>query len=75
MPGMEATPKAAASPEASGPPPFVSFAGFAPVSPGFSGWTMFDLPAGNYGAICFVPDVKTGAPHFVLGMALAFSAS
>lgn len=73
MPGMAATP--AASPEASGPPPAVSFAGFAPMSAGYSGWTMFNLEPGNYGALCFVPDVKTGAPHFALGMQMAFSAS
>ncbi len=72
MPGMDATPAAA---EASGPPPFLSMAGFAPMSAGYSGWTMIDFKAGNYGAVCFVPDPKTGKPHFALGMAMAFTVS
>jgi uncharacterized cupredoxin-like copper-binding protein len=27
-----------------------------------------DLPAGDYGLICFVPDAKDGKPHLAHGM-------
>lgn len=78
MPGMDmGTPSDAsipATPEAAGAPPAVDIGGIAPVSPGYGGWALLDLKAGNYGAICFVPDVKTGAPHFALGMTMAFTA-
>jgi len=75
MPGMESTPTPAGSPTASGPPPVLDFAGFAPVSPGYTGWALIGLAAGNYAAVCFVPDSESGKPHFMLGMAMAFSAS
>jgi hypothetical protein len=77
MPGMEGTPETAASPAAapSGPPPLVDVAGFAPVSPGYSGWALLDLEAGNYLALCFVPDTATGKPHFMLGMEMGFTAA
>lgn len=73
MAGMESTPTA--SPAPAGPPPFTDVAGFAPVSPGNGGWALLDLEAGNYAALCFVPDVKTGQPHFMLGMAMALTVS
>lgn len=77
MPSMEGTPEAIGSPAAapSGPPPMVDMAGFAPVSPGYSGWALLDLEAGNYLALCFVPDTATGKPHFMLGMKMAFTAA
>lgn len=77
MPGM-ATPDSApavASPSPVGPPPVVEKDGFAPVSPGHGGWMLLDLEAGNYAAVCFVPDPATGKPHFLLGMAMGFTAS
>jgi hypothetical protein len=27
-----------------------------------------DLPPGEYGLVCFVPDAKDGKPHFMHGM-------
>ena len=64
---LAAPPKpASATPPA--PPPFTSIAGIAPMSPGEVNWAVFDLEPGDYFAICFVPDHKTGAPHFDLGM-------
>jgi hypothetical protein len=35
-------------------------------------WVVFDLQPADYFAICFVPDPKTGAPHFDLGMIRPF---
>lgn len=73
----EATPPAAAPAAASpaGAPPVVDVDGFAPVSPGYGGWVLLHLDAGNYAALCFVPDIKTGKPHFMLGMQQAFTVS
>jgi hypothetical protein len=77
MPGMAASTPAAVPPQASpaGAPPVVENDGFAPVSPGYGGWLLLDLEAGNYAALCFVPDIKTGKPHFMLGMQQAFTVS
>lgn len=62
----------AATPVA-GPPPFTSVAGTAPKSPGQTNYLVLDLVAGEYFAICFVPDIETGAPHFALGMLMPFT--
>ncbi|HET7093318.1 MAG TPA: hypothetical protein VFI22_07570, partial [Thermomicrobiales bacterium] len=67
-----ATPMAEASPMA-GAPPFVGVAGVAPMSPGETNWMPFDLEAGDYLALCFVPDPATGKPHFALGMVMPFT--
>jgi hypothetical protein len=73
-----ATPDAAtndmATPAAAGAP-FTSIGGAAPMSPGTSLWYTADLDAGDYFAICFVPDSESGAPHFVLGMISPFTIS
>ena len=69
----QASSSPAATPVMSGPPPFVVVAGVAPMSPGETNWAMLDLTAGGYFAICFVPDPKTGAPHFALGMLMPFT--
>ncbi|MGI8485877.1 MAG: hypothetical protein ACR2OU_16660 [Thermomicrobiales bacterium] len=71
VPGAVATPQA--TPVMSGPPPFVAMAGVAPMSPGETNWALIDVTAGDYFAICFVPDTKTGAPHFMLGMIMPFT--
>ena len=34
-----------------------------------------DLTSGNYVMMCFLPDTKTGAPHFTLGMIQPFTVS
>lgn len=56
------------SPAAAQGAPFVGVNGWAPAFPGASGWMIADLEAGDYFAICFVPDPASGAPHFALGM-------
>jgi hypothetical protein len=68
-----ATPMAA--PPASGPPPFTLVAGVAPMNPGFTNWPVLDLEAGDYLAVCFVPDPASGKPHFALGMLMPFTVS
>ena len=66
-----------ASPAAGAPagPPFVSIGGVAPLSPGETNYAVLDLAAGDYIAICFVPDAETGAPHFAMGMIAGFTVS
>ena len=67
----EATP--AGSPEAAGPPPFTGVTGVAPMNPGQVNYVETTLEAGDYFAICFIPDPATGAPHFALGMLMPFT--
>jgi hypothetical protein len=74
MAGMEheATPDAVGTPRPAGAP-FTAVAGWAPASPGTSGWIQFDAAKGTYVAVCFVPDAETGAPHYMLGMIQFFT--
>jgi uncharacterized cupredoxin-like copper-binding protein len=65
-------PSPVASPSAGGPP-FTLLAGAAPMSPGQTVWSVMDFEAGDYFAICFVPDPESGAPHFALGMIAPFT--
>ena len=58
-----------------GPPPIIPSGGISAAAPGSSIFVDLDLKAGNYVAICFVPDTKTGAPHFTLGMIKDFTVS
>ncbi|TAN10899.1 MAG: hypothetical protein EPN34_08955 [Burkholderiaceae bacterium] len=70
---LTAPPKpGSATPVPSAPPPFTSVAGTAPMNSGAVNWVVFDLQPADYFAICFVPDPKTGAPHFDLGMIRPF---
>jgi hypothetical protein len=57
----------------SGPPPFDDVGGIAGLQTGTAGWMKLNLQPANYVALCFVPDVKTGKPHFMLGMIAAFT--
>jgi hypothetical protein len=43
------------------------------MNPGYTNWAVLDLEAGDYLAICFVPDPATGQPHFALGMVMPFT--
>jgi hypothetical protein len=52
-----------------GPPPGTTHGGVAGIMPGAHSFIEVDLPPGNYGLICFLPDAKDGKPHFVHGMA------
>lgn len=57
-----------------GPPPFEFAGGFQAMMPGQTGWTILDLTAGDYAAICFIPSPANAfKPHFALGMARAFT--
>lgn len=71
--GPAATPSAPVATPAPSGPPFVGVGGCAPMNPGFSVWPVLDLAAGNYISVCFVPDIKTGKPHVMLGMFGEFS--
>lgn len=58
-----------------GPPPGgepQGVGGVAAQVPGDSSFVEFDLEPGTYVFVCFVPDEKTGKPHFNLGMYEAF---
>lgn len=57
------------SEEASGPPPFEDVAFWSPMGPGQTAWVTWDLPAGEYTVVCFLPDLNgDGAPHHAHGM-------
>lgn len=62
---------APAAPAASAP--FIAVAGVAPMSPGAVNWAVLDLKDGDYFANCYIPDTKTGKPHFDLGMIAPFT--
>jgi hypothetical protein len=57
----------------SGLPPFDDADGIGALQPGTAGWMKLNLQPATYVALCFVPDVKTGKPHFMLGMISAFT--
>ena len=44
-----------------------------PEDKGGAGFVSFDLPAGDYAAICQIPDPASGKPHLALGMAKGFT--
>lgn len=71
----EAEPMASpvASSEGESVPPFTAVAGVAPMTSGYTNYLELDLEAGDYFAICFIPDDETGAPHFALGMIMPFT--
>jgi hypothetical protein len=78
--GMPATPELGDSPTAMGSPMAgldpaqVVEVGFsAVISTGRSNWVEFDLPAGTYVAVCFIPDFADGMPHIMKGMAEMFT--
>jgi hypothetical protein len=52
----------------SGPPAFQSVGGFQGVDANGSGWLTLDLPAGDYGFYCAIPDPNTGKRHLEEGM-------
>jgi len=56
-----------------GEPPFLTWRGAAAsVAPGDTTGSINDLPAGQYVAICFVPDPADGHPHVSKGMIREF---
>ncbi len=56
-----------------GPPPFTDAGGMGALALGSSAWLKLTLQPGNYVAVCFVPDAKTGKPHYMLGMNSSFT--
>ncbi len=56
-----------------GAPPFMNVGGFQGINPGATGWMELDLTAGEYIAICHIPDPATGKAHKALGMVLPFT--
>jgi uncharacterized cupredoxin-like copper-binding protein len=55
-----------------GPPPVLLSGGVTPLSPGKRLLIDFTFTPGSYALICFVPDIRDGAPHFVHGMVKTF---
>jgi hypothetical protein len=72
-PGATATDVLAWSPEAGTPPPFEAVGGMNGLSQGEADYVTVDLDAGNYVAICNIPDPNTGLPHSHLGMIRPFT--
>lgn len=56
-----------------GDPPGVPMGGMQALSQGLAADMVVDLEPGNYGLICFVPDVADGQPHAAHGMVQEFS--
>ena len=52
-----------------GPPPGTVHGGVSGIMPGMHSFVEVDLPPGEYGLLCFLPDAKDGKPHFEHGMA------
>jgi len=55
--------------EPAGPPPFEDVAFWSPNSPGETGYVTWNLPAGEYTVLCFLPDLAGDfSPHAAHGM-------
>lgn len=66
--GKTAADVAAWAEKMAGPPPGAVHGGISGIMPGEHMFIVADLPAGNYGLLCFFPDSKDGKPHLVHGM-------
>jgi hypothetical protein len=56
-------------PEQAGPPPFEDILTWSPIGAGQRAWVTWDLPAGEYTVICFLPDLAGDmSPHAAHGM-------
>jgi hypothetical protein len=55
-----------------GPPPGIPLGGLGAMEKDGRGVFTVDLAPGDYGFICFVPDVKDGKPHLAHGMVKQF---
>lgn len=51
-----------------GPLPGQLMDGIAGMAPGKHGFATVDFTPGEYGLVCFAPDMKDGKPHFLHGM-------
>lgn len=54
-------------------PPVEAVGGTVGMAPGQRAWVTLDLPAGDYLALCFIPDQASGRPHAHLGMWATFT--
>jgi hypothetical protein len=63
---------AAFAPGAAGPPPGELVGGITGIEKGERVHFTGEFEPGNYGLICFVPDVVSGRPHFLHGMTAEF---
>lgn len=52
--------------------PPIDAGGAAAIAPGSTHWVELNLAPGTYAAVCFVPDIKTGMPHALMGMITVF---
>lgn len=51
-----------------GAPPGMPMGGITDILPGATVYLEIDVPAGEYGFMCFTPDAKDGKPHLAHGM-------
>ncbi len=56
-----------------GEAPYEFQGGAQGMATGYSNFVEFDLEAGDYVALCFIPDPATGKPHVALGMVRPFT--
>lgn len=52
--------------------PPIDSGGAGAIAPGSTHWVELHLAPGTYAAVCFVPDIKTGMPHALMGMITVF---
>lgn len=64
---------ASLAPGATTPPPGKFLGGSGAISNGVENWWTVDLEPGEYLILCFVPDLTSRAPHFVMGMLTQFT--
>jgi uncharacterized cupredoxin-like copper-binding protein len=58
-----------------GPPPAMPLGGVTALAPGQENEISVDFTPGQYGLVCFMPDMHDGKPHFAHGMTKAFTVS
>jgi hypothetical protein len=56
-----------------GPPPAIPLGGVTALGTGHENEISVDLTPGQYGLVCFLPDLHDGKPHFAHGMTKAFT--
>jgi hypothetical protein len=67
-PGKTAMDFAGWAEKMTGPAPGDIHGGITGILPGAHGFMVTDLTPGDYGLICFFPDIKDGKPHLAHGM-------
>lgn len=72
FPGKTVQDIAAFAEKPAGPPPGEVVGGASFIAGDVANFIEVDLPPGDYGFVCFLPDVKDGKPHVAHGMIQAF---